>query len=137
MDYQIRRGLTIKDSDVVNLEDFIPQQDFNPHHIHPFILHVGGAVLGVVFAEHLQDALDEAVDHDKLDHYLVPADDPRLKTQNEDGICRLGNAGEPFDIQTLEVVELTNPPMSFTALLNAAAVGSREVDHVTTKRSVK
>lgn len=31
----------------------------------------------------------------------------------------LGNAGEPFDIEGVDAVELPNPPHSFCALLNA------------------
>ena len=36
-----------------------------------------------------------------------------------DGLAFLGNAGEPFDIEGLDAIELPNPPFSFAALFNA------------------
>lgn len=130
------------DSDIVNPDDFIAQGEYNPHNVHPFLLHDSGFPVAVVFADCLQDALDIACDENKLDRYLIPepsntpgsnensplcADDyPTLGTQNEEGITRLGNASEPFDIDTLGVVELRNPPFSFCALFNAATDETRQ-----------
>lgn len=102
------------ESDIINGESMIPHGEFNPHNIHPFILHNAGYVLGVVFAESLQDALDEAVDNNVLDRFQV-TDKELAKYQTGvdsegypeyEGIAHLGNASEPFDIEGLDVVEV-------------------------------
>ncbi len=128
--------LTFSDSDIVNQDDFIPAGKYNPYDVHPWLLHDHGFPVALVFASNLQDALDIAVDNDKLDRYLIeeesntpggkglPSDDyPTLGTENEEGITRLGNASEPFDIESLGYVELSNPPFSFIALWNAKFQG--------------
>lgn len=110
------------DSDIVNPEDFIPRGDFNPHSMRPFLLHDHGFVICVVFAEHLQDALDRAVDADKLDRFQVDEND--LKECRDNGndpmevYTPLGNASELFDIEGLDCFELPVPEFSFCALLN-------------------
>ncbi len=109
------------DADVINADDFIPKGEFNPHNVHGFLLHDHGFVVCVVFASTLQDALDEAVDSDKLDRYLIAESDYKdygIDT-DDDRAAYLGNASEPFDIESLGVVELPNPPFSFCAMFNA------------------
>jgi hypothetical protein len=114
--------------DVCNLSDalsYAPESgkkaSFNPHGVRPIILSDHGQVVTVVFASNLQDALDEAVDQHKLDSYMIEepgntntevkglpaADYPTLGTENEEGIARLGNASEPFDIENIDVEEMT------------------------------
>ena len=103
---------TFSDADVLNIDNYIPEGDYNPHRVRPWLLHDHGRTLCVVFADCLQDALDIAADEDKLDRYAV-------SEGNADHFAYLGNAGEPFDIETLGCVELDNPPMSFAALYKA------------------
>jgi hypothetical protein len=111
--------IKFSDDDVVNKDDFIPKGEYNPHNVRPWLLHDHGFTVAVVFASSLQDALDEAVDADKLDRFQVTeaemADYP-----DDEGIAFLGNASEPFDIEGLAAIELPNPPFSFVALFNAA-----------------
>ncbi len=120
--------ITFTDADVCNPDDWIPAGEYNPHNVRPWLLHDHGFVICIVFADCLQDALDEAVDQNKMDRYLIeeerntpgtkglPASDyPTLGTDEEEGITRLGNASEPFDIESLGVIELPNPPRSFVA----------------------
>jgi len=97
-------------SRVVNPESYIPNGGFNPHNVHPFLIHNEFGVLGVVYAESLQDALDEMVDADKLDSCLVSDEDYREAEAEgrEDEYARLGNAGEPFDLTYIGAVELPN-----------------------------
>ena len=64
--------ITFTDTDVVNLNDYIPAADINPHELRPFLLHDHGFTIAVVFAACLQDAIDEAADAGKLDLFLVP-----------------------------------------------------------------
>ena len=111
--------ITFTDTDVVNPSDFIAKGDFNPHNVRPFLIHDGGFVVAVVFADSLQDALDAAVDAGKLDGFQVSEENLAEYGPEEEGITRLGNASEPFDIQTLDAVELPNPPWSFVALFIA------------------
>jgi hypothetical protein len=107
------------DEDVVNVRDFIPAGEYNPHNVRPWLLHDHGFTIAVVFADCLQDALDIAVDEDKMDRFLVQESDMGDYT-DEEGISYLGNAGEPFDIEGLGIVELDNPKadLSFAALFN-------------------
>jgi hypothetical protein len=104
------------DLDVVDIDEFIPEGEYNPHNIRPFLLHDHGFVLCVVFASHLQDALDAAVDANKLDHLQIA--ESEMDDYNDESLTYLGNAGEPFDIDTLSYIELKNPKFSFAALYN-------------------
>ena len=115
--------IRFSDADVVNPDGFIPAGGYNPHRVRPFLLHDHGFALAVVFADSLQDALDEAVDAGKLDRYLVAPDDLGDYPDGE-GLAYLGNAGEPFDIEGLDAVELPNPPFSFVALFSANRQGA-------------
>lgn len=134
------------DADVTNLDNHVPAGEYNPYDIHPWLLHDHGFTLCVVFASNLQDAIDEAVDENKLERYLLSeselADsmyhddgcciflkDTEAKSQDETprhncdcdtpGVSYLGNAGEPHDIESLGFVELPNPSRSFAAEFEA------------------
>lgn len=107
------------DADIVNTDDFIPAGDYNPHNVRPFLLHDHGFVIAIVFADNLQDALDIAVDSGKLDGFQVSENDLADYGPEEEGLSRLGNASEAFDIETLDAIELPNPSFSFVALFNA------------------
>lgn len=113
------KEITFSDNDVVNPDDFIAKGQYNPHRVRPWLLHDHGFPVAVVFADCLQDALDAAVDGGKLDAFQVNDDDLADYGPDEDGISRLGNAGEAFDIEALGVEELPIPPFSFVALFNA------------------
>lgn len=129
------------DADVCNPDNFVPDGDYNPHNIHPWLLHDHGFTVAIVFASNLQDAIDEAVDEDKMDRYAI-GDVDLLDYHDDDcaskvrvpgtgniaaaactcdtpGVSYLGNAGEPFDIETLGFVELQNPPASWAAQFEA------------------
>lgn len=110
-------GIKFTDADVVNPDDFIAAGEYNPHKIHPFLLHDHGFVVAVVFADCLQDAIDTAVDADKMGRYAIEEAD--LEEYGEDGVSYLGNFGKPFDIESLGVLEFDNPKFSFVALHNA------------------
>lgn len=118
------QSVKVTDDDVI-LDDYTPDGEYNPHNIHPFLLHDHGFCVAVVFANNLQDALDIAVDNDKMDSFLIQKEDygdygMNAGIYDEDPRCSfLGIASEPFDIETLQVIELENPPMSFCALYKA------------------
>lgn len=111
---------TFDDSDVVNPDDAIWGGEYNTHRKRLWLLHDHGFTVCVVWADSLQDALDEAVDRDKMDRYLVTqeqaADYDCDDIHNCEQLTYLGNASEPFDIGTLGYVEILPPKMSLTAL---------------------
>ena len=118
------REIEFTDADVVNSDNWIPDGEYNPHNVRPWLLHDHGFVLAVVFADCEQDAIDEAVDEDKLDRYLIAEED--LSDYGDDtieGVSYLGNAGEPFDIESLGLIELPNPKRSFCAQFNLSQQG--------------
>lgn len=143
-----RGQIKFTDTDVINLDDWIPAGEYNPHNVRPFLLHDHGFVLCVVFADCLSDALDIAADEGKFDRYLIDLNNPShrddylvrdIVTPGSDPNCPeyidkegnkywwkeekepafLGNAGEPFDLESIGVEELANPPRSFCAQYNA------------------
>jgi hypothetical protein len=113
------QGVTFTDADVVNRDAYIPKGDYNPHNVRPWLLHDHGFTVAIVFASTLQDALDEAADAGKLDRFQVPEYDVKDYGEDGDGLTYLGNASEPFDIESLGVLEMASPAFSFVALFNA------------------
>jgi hypothetical protein len=123
----MRDKIKFEFADIVNPDEAIsyyPEKDkdgkerpsFNPHNLHAFVLHDAGFTVCVVWASNLQDALDEAVDKGKLDRFQVSESELTDYVTGKDsegfdeysGISFLGNASEPFDIEPLDVVEMTN-----------------------------
>ena len=84
---------------IVNPEGFIPRGSYNPHNVHAFMLCHEFGLFAIVYASHLQDALDIAVDEGFLDCMQIEEDDI------DEDTAFLGNASEPFDIQYLSVNE--------------------------------
>ena len=104
------KGFKVTSEMIVNPYDYTPTGKFNPHSVRPWLIHNEYGPLCVVFASCEQDALDEAVDNDRLDSCLIPeADyaDYGVWTDN-DRSAHLGNAGEPFDLDYIGMVELPN-----------------------------
>jgi len=140
------REISFTDDDVVNLDNWIPKGEYNPHNVRPWLIHDHGFAVAVVFADCEQEALDEAVDENKLDRWQIHPEnandlddyltshwehadhslDPEcpeyvdadgVKYWWRDGMVPafLGNASEPFDLDTLDIIELPNPKRSFCA----------------------
>lgn len=143
------REIAFSDRDVVNLDNWIPAGGYNPHNVRPWLLHDHGFVLCVVFADCLEDALDEAADENKLDRFLIDVEslaeredymtqdvskmaagfDPEVPDYVDEAGGKwwwaiepafLGNDSNAFDIESLGVEELPNPPRSFCAQFAAA-----------------
>lgn len=112
-------------------EDMIFPGEYNPHNNRPWLIELGGSyqsVFKLVWATCEQDALDVACDNDMLDSIQLddieadervvheddcPSNDPELdpKFVNQccnywDNFARLGNAGEPFDLDNVGLTEL-------------------------------
>lgn len=112
-------GIKFSENDVVNIDDWIPAGECNPHNVRPFLLHDHGFVLAIVFADCLRDALDIAADKEKLDSFKIENDN-MSDYEDDENIDYLGNDGKPFDIENVDVIELENPPrLGFAASFQA------------------
>lgn len=141
--------LEFGDEHVIAPEEITCEGDYNPHNRRLWVLHVHGLVLCVVEGDCLQDAIDEAVDCDKLDGLLIDPSreedrsvymttDPSEIAAGFDASCPeyesndgtkwfwkvepafLGNASEPFDISGLGYAQLPLPKRSVTRLFGDA-----------------
>lgn len=133
------------DEDVIDIGDVSLDGDYNPYGERMWLIHDHGFTICVVMATNLQDALDAAVDENKMDRFLIDVTDPSVRDDymttdpaeiaagydpecpkfvDEDGTkywwsrepAHLGNASEPFDIDTIGYVEFPLPKRSLTAL---------------------
>lgn len=113
------KGITFNDSHVVEVDECIYEGEYNPRHKRPWLLHSNGQAICVVFADCLEDALDEAADEDKLTAFKIP-DDVAADAPDEvyDTYTHLGNGSDPYNIEGLEVTELPIPKRSFCAQFN-------------------
>lgn len=116
------------DEDIANPDEMIAQHEYNPHSVRGWLLHDHGFTICVVFSDSLQNAIDEAVDCEKMDRYLIDMEDDSESAQWRDyaknkndiwdceGLSFLGNASKPFDIESLGYVEFPAPKMSIVRL---------------------
>jgi hypothetical protein len=122
--------LSFTDADVVEPREFIPAGEFNPHNSRPWYVHNAGFCLGVTFASCESDALDILADNGKLDTFKVEEADMADYGDEEEGITRLGNAGEPFDIESVDIFALPAPAFSFAAMFMAAQAEAEQTARV-------
>ena len=122
--------MQFSDTDVVNPLDFVPAGETNYRNSRPWLLHDQGFTLAVVFASCEQDAVDEAVDAGKLNRFMIAEGDMADYGDEGEGIAYLGNAGEPFDIESLGIIELPNPAYSFAAMFMATRKAEEEAERV-------
>ena len=102
-------------ADVINADDWIPQGEYNPHNVRPWLFHDHGHVLGIVFADNYGDAEDELADSGKVDHLLVDASE-LSDYPDEVGLSFVGNFCKPYNLETMSVLELPNPQMNWSTL---------------------
>ena len=115
------KGFRFSDSDVVEPGDFIPAGEYNPHNVRPWLIYNEVGTLAIVFASNEQDALDGAMDGDKLNSVIIDRADYDAMTEEErDDLAYLGNASEPCDLSYVGIVELPNPSFSWVAMFNAS-----------------
>ena len=108
----------ISDDMLVNPGDFIPDGDYNPHNVRPWIIGYEHGAFAIVFADCAQDAIDETINSGKMDGMKVSDDDLEAATdeEREDYLCG-GNASEYFYQNYLWLEDIKNPAFSFVALL--------------------
>jgi hypothetical protein len=78
--------------------------DFNPHNVKLWVIGNEYGAMGAVWADCEQDALDELVDSGLGDGLLIEEKDA---TEDSD---RLGNAGEPADLDYVWMAEVEFDP---------------------------
>jgi len=90
------------------INGFSKEHSYNPHNVKAYVIHNEYGVICYAIGSHLSEALDNAVNNDCLDSCLV-TDETELKdrgyyTENDNELCLLGNAGEPFDLDYIGVL---------------------------------
>lgn len=115
--YSKYEEITFSDHDVVNPDDYFMNVGCGDYK--PYLIHDHGFTLAIVFALCEQDALDIAADEGRLDSFKIDEEELQKDYEPEcKGVTFLGNTGEPYDIQTLGMIELPNPKFSFCAIFN-------------------
>lgn len=113
-------GAQIRCNDVMLPAAFDTASAYNPCKIRLWVVgHTYGAV-HAVFASHEQNALDELADCGALDFCQVTDG----LSVDEDTVCRLGNAGEPFDLSDFWIGEVAFEAARDIKLLVALARAS-------------
>ena len=89
--------------------------DYNPHKVRLFVIGNEFGALGAVWADCEQDALDELVDSGLGDGLLIEESDA------DENSSRLGNAGEPADLDNVWLREAAFEPARDWKLMIALA----------------
>ncbi len=118
-------GLTVaKDKMYCNDVNFYWER--HPHGMKPWIIYNELGALGLVWANHEQDAMDEAVDLGLLDSHLIKDKDLKdyldKNGEEDERVARLGNASEPFDQTYLGLKQVNTkdfPPELIAAFAEA------------------
>ena len=97
--------ITRKDR-IANIDDLVVCDDDETwkHGLTGFLLADGsgmGCVMAVVFAKHLEDALDIAADAELLERIKADDEDAYF----DDDLASLGDTGDRYDLQNLVVIE--------------------------------
>jgi len=74
----------------------IPEHGSNYHKVIAWVIGNEYGALFMIWASNEQDALDEAVDQNMMESFLV--ENPKPKDHDDEGYTSLGNAGELHDI---------------------------------------
>jgi len=93
----------IKDSDIVNPDDYDYTENI-------YLLHDHGFALCIVNADNEGDALDIAADEGKLDRFWVDDDE-------EGHYSSLGNNCHTYDVTSVGIIQLPNLYLSYIATL--------------------
>jgi hypothetical protein len=114
------------DDNAFMLNDVIFPWEFNPNRVRLWIITDEYGPIGAVWgSEH--DALDIAADLGILDAHQI---DDTTEITDEEDVCRLGNASEPFDIDYVRMfkVNFDVQPLSFIAKI--AEARGKCIDHL-------
>lgn len=103
-------GISWTLADVLNPYDYIPPGDYNPCGMKAFAVGAGDVTdsASIVFASSLEDALDEAADHGRLEAARLHHH-PTTEEEEEMGYIRLGNEGDLYEDAYVWGVEINFP----------------------------
>ena len=102
--------------------DVILPWDFNPYNKRLFVIGNEYGAIGAVWADHEQEALDELVDQGLGDSFLISEADQAEASEEEQGEwTRLGNAGEPCNLDHAWIQQVRLDPKQDCELLCAFA----------------
>jgi hypothetical protein len=139
----MRKYQLSKTDDRVNLaadrilcNDVVLPGDTNPHRVGLWLIEGVYGPIAAVWASNEQDALDEAVDSELMEGYRLSDEDAADRTKGsgddaEEDFARLGNAGEPFDLNDVGMHKLAwkDLPQDLQgAFVAAAEEGFSDVD---------
>lgn len=111
----------LSDEDILCNDVTLPW-DFNPHNTRLYVIGNEFGALCAVWANHEQDALDTAVNENKLDSMMVSEEDYDAMDEDErEGCASLGNAGEPFNLDHAWIQQVRLDPTHDCRLLCAFA----------------
>jgi hypothetical protein len=103
----------IKDSDIVNPDDYDYTENI-------YLLHEHGFVLCIVNANNEGDALDIAADESKLDRFKADIEELNgisVKEFNNRAYSHLGNDCALYDTESIGIIQLPNLELSYIATL--------------------
>jgi hypothetical protein len=107
------------------VNDVVFPWESNPHRVRPWIIFNEYGAIGLVWASHEGDALDEAADQRLLESCRVDDGDfEEMSESEQEDLSPLGNASEPFDLTNINLVSFD--PNSFSKELVALFAASRE-----------
>ena len=114
----LKRGtVDVKDEDIL-CNDVILPGEYNPHHKRLWVISDVYGVLGALWADDEQDALDELVDRDMGASLLVDKNNLKNMTPEEqDELVSLGNAGEFCDLTNVSCESVVFDPSRDCKLL--------------------
>jgi hypothetical protein len=124
------------DADRILCNDVVVPGDTNPHNVGLWLIEGLYGPVAAVWSSNEQDALDEAVDADLMDAYLLSDEDAAERTEGsgddaEENFARLGNAGEPFDLDDVRMHKIAWKDLTQDlqgAFVAAAEEGFSDVD---------
>jgi hypothetical protein len=110
------------EQDRIRCNNVIFSGEFNPHNVRLWIIGNEFGALGGVWASSEQDALNELVDCGLGDSLLISEEDQASATDDErEEWARLGNAGEPADLELAWMAEVEFVPARDWPLMLALA----------------
>lgn len=116
----------------IRCDDVILPGEYNPHHKRLWVTVARYGALGATWADNVQEALDELVDHDLAGNILV--DEAHVASMDEaeqEELARLGNAGEPCDLTDVDVQEVVfKPERDWKLLCKFAEARGRGCDNL-------
>ena len=108
MEIKLRNNTIELEDERILTNDVTFQNEYNPHNVQLWVIGNEYGALCAVWGDCEQDALDEAIDNDLLNSFLVDDEDIEPELEEDGFYAYLGNAGEHADLTNcwMEAIEL-------------------------------